>query len=68
MSDAVVVIGIFAETLRLSQWVRNLSRVEQLPDVPDRGLSATPLLALGAAAGLAVAGRRGFCRRDLAAA
>lgn len=66
---AVVVIGIFAETLRLPQWVRNLSPFEHLPDVPARGLGVAPLLALGAVAvGLAAAGWRGFCRRDLAAA
>jgi ABC-2 type transport system permease protein len=65
----VVVIGIFAETLRLPQWVRNLSPFEQLPDVPARGIAVVPLVALCAvAAALAVAGWRGFCRRDLAAA
>jgi ABC-2 type transport system permease protein len=65
---AVAVIEIFAETLRLPRWIRSLSPFEHLPDVPARGLTVAPLLALGAvAAGLAIAGWRGFCRRDLAA-
>jgi ABC-2 type transport system permease protein len=67
MFAAAVVIGILAETLRLPQWLRNLSPFEHLPDVPARGVTFAPLLALSAVSSvLTVAGWRGFCQRDLA--
>lgn len=64
---AVTVIGIFAETLNLPQWVRDVSPFEHLPAAPAQGITLSPFLVLAAlATGLAAAGWRGFCRRDLA--
>jgi ABC-2 type transport system permease protein len=64
---AIVVIAIFAETLRLPQWVRNVSPFEHLPDAPARELQAAPVVTLTTVAVvLAVVGWAGFRRRDLA--
>ncbi len=62
----IVVIGLFAETLNLSRWKRNLSPFAHVPQAPATNLTVAPLLVLSAiAAALAVAGWQGFCRRDL---
>ncbi len=63
----VVVIGIFGETLRLPQWLRNLSPFEHRPDAPADTIDLPPLLVLtGLAAALAAVGWHGFRNRDLA--
>lgn len=64
----VVVIGVFGETLRLPQWLRNLSPFEHLPDAPADTIDLTPLIVLtGLAAALGAGGWHGFRNRDLAA-
>jgi len=66
MLAVIVVIGIFAEVLRLPRWVRDLSPIEHVPALPAQGLRAGPVVALsGLAVALAILGFVGFRRRDL---
>jgi len=63
---AVVVVGIFAEVLRLPVWVRDLSPLEHVPALPAQGWRTLPVAVLSVlAVGLAAAAFVGFRRRDL---
>lgn len=66
MYTAIVVIGIFADTLKIPAWVRRLSPLEHVPALPARGLTATPMIVLSLVAlAFAGAGIIGFTRRDI---
>ena len=66
MFAAVVVVGIFAEVLRLPVWVRDLSPLEHVPALPAQGWRTLPVAVLSVlAVGLAAAAFVGFRRRDL---
>ena len=62
----VVVIGIFAEVLRLPRWVRDLSPLEHAPALPAQAWRTLPVVVLTMVAVVATtAGMIGFRRRDL---
>ncbi|GAA3507844.1 ABC transporter permease [Actinomadura keratinilytica] len=63
---AVVVISLFGPTLRMDQWVRDVSPFDHIPELPGGEFTATPLIWLAAvAAVLTAAGMGGFRRRDM---
>jgi len=63
----VVVIGLFAQVLRLPGWVRDLSPLEHVAALPGRSWPAVPTVVLSGLCLVAFgAGVVGFCRRDLA--
>ncbi|GLZ12695.1 exporter of polyketide antibiotics [Actinomadura sp. NBRC 104425] len=63
---AVVVISLFGPTLRMDQWVRDVSPFDHVPELPGGEFTAAPLVWLAAAAAvLTAAGMGGFRRRDL---
>lgn len=63
---ACVLIGQVGPIVELPQWAANVSPYTHTPALPSSGLTAAPLVALGAvAAVLAAAGLVSFRRRDL---
>lgn len=62
----MVVIGFFADLLRLPEWVRDLSPLERLPGAPAESVTVLPILTLTAVAvALAAGGMWGLRRRDI---
>ena len=65
----VVVIGLFAQVLRLPAWVRDLSPLEHVSALPGRPWQGVPMVVLSVLCLTGFgAGVVGFCRRDLAGA
>jgi ABC-2 type transport system permease protein len=63
-----VAVGLLAETLGLSQWVRNLSPLQHVPPLPAAPLATTPLVVLAVVAIVLVGmGLIGLRRRDFGA-
>lgn len=64
---ACLLLGQLGEILKLPQAVVNLSPFGHIPTAPVEAVTATPPIALtAAAAGLGIAGLVSFRRRDLA--
>ncbi len=62
----IVVIDLLGTLLDLPQWALNLSPFQHVPAVPAESFRAVPVAILvTCAAGLAVVGSIGFCRRDI---
>lgn len=60
------VVGLLAETLKLPQWVRNLSPLEHVPALPAAPFELLPVVVLVAvAAGLTAVGAVAIGRRDI---
>ncbi len=60
------VVGLLAETLKLPQWVRNLSPFEHVPALPAASFEAVPLILLVLVAiALIFVGLLGTVRRDI---
>ncbi|MBX6388642.1 MAG: ABC transporter permease [Frankia sp.] len=61
-----LLLGQLGPTLRLDQWVMDLSPFTHLPRLPGAGVTATPLIVLPAVAvALVAAGLAGLRRRDI---
>ena len=62
----VVLVGVFADLLRLPEWSRQISPFEHLPAAPAEPFALGPVVAVTAvAAALTAAGLWGLRRRDL---
>jgi ABC-2 type transport system permease protein len=62
----MVLIALFGQVLRLSQWVLDVSPFTHVPKLPGASLTAAPLLWLSLAVlALAAAGLAGLRRRDI---
>ncbi|HEY7881404.1 MAG TPA: ABC transporter permease, partial [Streptosporangiaceae bacterium] len=62
----MVLIALFGQVLRLSQWVLDVSPFTHVPRLPGAAVTGTPLLWLSlAAVALAAAGLAGLRRRDI---